>query len=250
MSKKTVLISGATSGIGQACAVAFAEAGFDLILTGRREQRLIDLSRKIKEKHKVAVQFLTFDIQINKECVEAISKITQDIDVLINNAGLSQGLNPIQSGDLADWDTMIDTNVKGLLYLSKLIIPKMVKKGSGHIINLGSIAAKEVYPNGNVYCASKHAVDAITKGMRMDLLPLGIKVSLINPGLVNTEFSLVRFKGDKEKADKVYHGYDPLQAVDIAEAILFMATRPAHVNIDDLLIMPTAQASATQVLKK
>lgn len=250
MTNKTVLISGATAGIGQACALAFAEAGFNLILTGRRKERLEELSKSLKKDFPVKVQILNFDIQNNDEVIRAVAQIPQDVDVLINNAGLSQGLNPIQTGEVSDWETMIDTNVKGLLYLSRLIIPKMEKKGSGHIINLGSIAAKEVYPNGNVYCASKHAVDAITKGMRKDLLPLGIKVSSINPGMVDTEFSLVRFKGDKEKADNVYKGFEPLHAKDVAETILFMATRPAHVNLDDVLIMPTAQASATQVIKK
>lgn len=248
---KITLITGATAGIGRACAEKFASHKHDLIITGRREKRLTELATELKSKYGVQVLTLKFDIRNKVEVDKAVDKIPSDwkIEILINNAGLAAGLSPIQDGSTDDWEQMIDTNVKGLLFISKAIIPKMIKQGKGHIINIGSIAGKEVYPKGNVYCASKHAVDALTKGMRLDLLPHGIKVSQVAPGLVETEFSLVRFKWDKEIAEKVYQGYQPLNGEDIADAAYYIASLPDHVNINDLIIMPTAQANATTVLK-
>lgn len=246
MKNKTVLITGATSGIGRATAILFAVKGFRLILCGRRQDRLVALQSELSKKTDVHV--LNFDVS-NKETVHsALNSLPAEfanIDVLINNAGNAHGLDPIQDGNEEDWDAMMDINVKGLLYVSKAVIPQMVARKSGHIINIGSTAGKEVYPKGNVYCASKHAVDALTTGMRIDLNPYGIKVGAVNPGAVETEFSNVRFKGDDAKADAVYNGFEPLVAEDIAETLLFVVTRPAHVNIADLVITPTAQASAT-----
>ena len=246
MIDKTVLITGATSGIGRATAILFAVKGFNLILCGRRQERLDVLQTELGKK--TNVHTLNFDVRDKDSVFEAINSLPPEfaqIDVLINNAGNAHGLDPIEHGNEEDWDAMLDINVKGLLYVSKAVIPKMVERKSGHIINIGSTAGKEVYPKGNVYCASKHAVDAITTGMRMDLNPHGIKVGAVNPGAVETEFSNVRFKGDDERADAVYNGFDPLVAEDIAETLLFVVTRPAHVNIADLIITPTAQASAT-----
>ncbi|MBD1394579.1 SDR family oxidoreductase [Mucilaginibacter glaciei] len=250
---KIALITGATAGIGEACAHTFAREGYDLILTGRRMDRLEKLAEELNTRYNVEVAVSSFDIRSREQVVsnlEGLPAQWKKVDVLINNAGLSQGLDPIDKGSFDDWDTMVDTNIKGLLYASKVVSNWMITNGSGHIVNLGSIAGKEVYPNGNVYCATKHAVDALNKGMRADLLPHGIKVSAIHPGMVETEFSEVRFKGDKEKAKKVYDGFEPLRAQDIAETIWFIASRPAHVNINDLLIMPTAQASATNIFRK
>lgn len=244
---KIAFITGATSGIGRAAALLLAQNGFDIIATGRRPERLQELEAAITQ---VRVKTLVFDVR-DKEAVQAaVASLPDDwrqIDVLINNAGNAHGLSPIQNGEETDWEMMLDINVKGLLYVSKAIMPFMIARKKGHILNIGSIAGKEVYANGNVYCASKFAVDAITQGMRIDLNKEGIKVSEIKPGLVNTEFSEVRFKGDKEKADAVYQGMQPLIAEDIADLILFMVTRPAHVNLADVLILPTAQASATVV---
>jgi 3-hydroxy acid dehydrogenase/malonic semialdehyde reductase len=249
MSKiKTVFITGATSGIGRATAYLLAKEKYRLILCGRRKDRLNDISKTLSSLSEIFT--LCFDIRNKDEVAEAIQslpKVWKNIDILINNAGNAHGLSPIQNGDINDWDAMININVKGLLYVSKIILPGMVARNSGHVINIGSIAGLEVYPNGNVYCASKYAVDAITKGMRMDLNAHNIKVTSINPGLVETEFSLVRFKGDKEKAKAVYDGITPLSADDIAEVIHFILSRPNHVNIADLLILPTSQASATIV---
>lgn len=244
---KITLITGATSGIGLACAEKFASHKHDLIITGRREKRLFELTQKLQNEFGINVIPLAFDIRNKEEVDAAIAKIPPDwkIEILINNAGLAAGLSPVDEGSVDDWEQMIDTNIKGLLFISRAIIPKMIDAQKGHIVNIGSIAGKEVYPKGNVYCASKHAVDALTKGMRMDLLPHGIKVSQVAPGLVETEFSLVRFKGDTEIADSVYKGYKPLQGEDIADAVYYVTSVPSHVNINDLLIMPTAQASAT-----
>jgi len=247
---KTALITGATSGIGKACAHTFAQQGYRLILVARRENELVKIAKHLADKYAIAVKTLVADVRDNAVLTQVLESLPEDwkaIDVLVNNAGLSQGLDPIDKGDTNDWDTMIDTNVKGLLYVTRIVSAWMVSRKRGHIINIGSIAGKEVYPNGNVYCATKHAVDALNKGMRMDLLPYGIKVTAINPGMVETEFSVVRFKGDENKAKKVYEGLEPLLADDIAEAIWFVVSRPAHVNINDMLIMPTAQASATLV---
>ncbi|MGG5488177.1 MULTISPECIES: SDR family NAD(P)-dependent oxidoreductase [Gaetbulibacter] len=248
--KKTALITGATSGIGRATAHLFAKHGINLILCGRRQERL-EIVKKALEKETDVVT-LNFDVRHKNETLDAIASLPENfktIDILINNAGNAHGLDPIQDGSLDDWDAMMDINVKGLLYVSKAIIPQMTERKSGHIINIGSSAGKEVYPKGNVYCASKHAVLAITEGMRIDLNEFGIKVTAINPGLVETEFSKVRFKGG-EQADSVYKGYKALQAEDVAEIIYFAVTRPAHVNIADLLVFPTAQASSTIVKKE
>ena len=247
---KTALITGATSGIGKSTAIEFAKQGINLILCGRREDRLSDLKTQLKEK--VEVHTLSFDVRNQDEVFEKIQSLSPQfstIDILVNNAGNAHGLDPIQYGSISDWDAMIDINVKGLLYVSKAIIPGMTERGSGHIINIGSIAGKEVYPNGNVYCASKHAVDAINKGMLIDLNKYGIRVSAIHPGLVATEFSNVRFKGDEERAENVYKGFDPLRPEDIAEIIAFVVSRPYHVNISDLVVLPTAQANSTIVNK-
>ena len=247
--RKTALITGATSGIGRATAYEFAKQGIHLILCGRRQERL-DTIQKALEKT-TDVHILNFDVRDKDATFEAIASLPQHfktIDILINNAGNAHGLDPIQTGDTDDWDAMLDINVKGLLYVSKAIIPQMTERQSGHIINIGSSAGKEVYAKGNVYCASKHAVLAITEGMRIDLNPFGIKVSAVNPGLVETEFSEVRFKGDAV-ADEVYKGFKALQAEDIAEIIYFVVSRPEHVNIADLLVFPTAQANSTTVKK-
>lgn len=248
---KTALVTGATSGIGKATAIALAEAGFNLVICGRRREALDNLRLRLEEK--VKIHALKFDVRVKKEVNNAFANLPEEfqkIDVLINNAGNAHGLDPIQSGDTDDWDAMIDINVKGLLYVSKAIIPQMVERQEGHIINVGSIAGKEVYPNGNVYSASKHAVDALNKAMRIDLNGMGIRVGAVNPGLVETGFSDVRFKGDSEKAKSVYEGYSPLRPEDIADIIVFMITRPAHVNIADLMVLPTAQASSTILNKE
>lgn len=247
---RIALITGATSGIGEATARLLAKNSFSLILCGRRVERLQKLKQELSPITKI--ETLVFDVRDRKEVEKAIRSLKEDwkqIDVLINNAGNAHGLAPIQSGDVDDWDAMIDINVKGLLYVSREILPIMVKRNGGHVINLGSIAGKETYPNGNVYCGSKFAVDAITKGMRIDLNAHGIKVTAIHPGLVETEFSIVRFKGDEARANSVYQGYQPLKPDDIADLILFSLTRPAHVVVADLVVFPVAQASATIVKK-
>ncbi len=247
---KTALITGATSGIGKATASAFAREGINLILCGRREERLAELKKELSKR--VAVYTLCFDVRDKEVVVEKINSLPekfQKIDILINNAGNAHGLNPIQDGNIDDWDAMLDINVKGLLYVSKAIFPKMISQGTGHIINIGSTAGKEVYPNGNVYCASKYAVDALNQAMRIDLNKHGIRVGAVNPGLTQTEFSEVRFKGDTEKAKSVYEGFQALRPEDIADIIRFVVTRPYHVNIADLVVMPTAQANSTTVNK-
>ena len=248
--KRIALITGATSGIGEATARLLAANNFKLILCGRRKDRLQKLVDELKTYAEVTT--LSFEVRNQKEVAAAITSLPvewQEIDVLINNAGNAHGLDPIQTGSSEDWDAMIDINVKGLLYVTKAVLPVMTKRNNGHIINIGSIAGKEVYANGNVYCASKFAVDALTKGMRIDLNAHSIKVTAIHPGLVETEFSLVRFKGDEERSKNVYKGFDPLVGNDIADLILFTLTRPAHVVIADLVVLPTAQASATVVKK-
>ena len=243
------LITGATSGIGEACATIYAQNGWNLILTGRRLDRLENLKMKLLSKYNVEIITLNFDISSENEVIKNIKNltdtITSKIEILINNAGLAVGRGPIEDGVTEDWERMIDTNVKGLLYISKQVIPFLKEKKSGHIINIASIAGKEVYQGGNVYCASKHAVDALSKGMRIDLVNYNIKVTNIAPGAVETEFSLVRFKGDQEIANAVYDGYTPLYAKDVADTIYFVTSRAKHVTINDLTIMPTAQASAT-----
>lgn len=244
--KKTVLITGATSGIGKATAQKMANNNYKIILCGRRKERLIELKKELSIFTEVHI--LNFDVRNREAVFEAINSLPttfSTIDVLINNAGNAHGLDLIQTGNLDDWDAMIDSNVKGLLYVSKAIIPQMIRKKSGHIINIGSIAGKEVYPSGNVYCASKHAVDAINKAMRMDLNQYGIRVGAIHPGMVETEFSKVRFKGDADRASSIYKGFEALQAEDIADIIHFVVSRKYHINIADLIVYPTAQASAT-----
>ncbi|MCO4293210.1 SDR family oxidoreductase [Solitalea sp. MAHUQ-68] len=251
--KKIAMITGATSGIGEASAHIFAKNNYNLIITGRREDRLLKLAEELESSYNASVLPLTFDVRNLEEvkaAVESLNDEWQQIDVLLNNAGLSVGLDPIQEGNFDDWETMIDTNVKGLLYVTRLVSPLMIKRQQGHIINLGSIAGKETYANGNVYCATKHAVDSLNKAMRIDLLPYNIKVTAINPGAVETEFSIVRFKGDEVRAKNVYNGFEPLSATDIADAIYYVASLPAHVNINDLTIMPTAQASTVYWNKK
>lgn len=246
-------ITGASAGFGKATAELFAAQGWNVVITGRRKTRLEVLERQLKEKHGIEALTLAFDVRNPEQVKQAIDSLPdnwKNIDLLVNNAGLAAGLNPIHEGLLSDWEEMIDTNIKGLLYMTRAIAPMMVRNGKGHIVNIGSIAGKEVYANGNVYCATKHAVDALTKATRIDLVSHGIKVTQIAPGMAETEFSIVRFKGDDEKAKNVYKGLQPLTAHDIAETIWWVASRPAHVNINDIVIMPTAQANSTTTIRK
>ncbi len=248
--KKTVLITGATSGIGKATAIALARKNFNLIICGRRNDRLLSLQSELSSITNVYT--LCFDVSDKKAVFDQINGLPASfstIDILINNAGNAHGLDLIQDGSLDDWEAMIDINLKGLLYVTKAILPQMIERKNGHIINIGSTAAKEVYPKGNVYCASKHAVDALNQSMRIDLNAYGIKVGAIHPGMVETEFSNVRFKGDDEKASNVYKGFTPLKAEDIADIIQFVVTRPYHVNIADLLVMSTDQATVSIINK-
>jgi 3-hydroxy acid dehydrogenase/malonic semialdehyde reductase len=250
--KKTILVTGATSGFGKAIATRFAKEGNDVIVTGRREKILLELSAELRKKYKVEVLSLCFDVRDKEEVEFAVSNLPADwkeIDVLVNNAGLAVGLNPVHEGVVDDWERMIDTNIKGLLYMTRFVSPLMVARKKGHIINIGSVAGKEVYPMGNVYCGSKFAVDAISKGTRIDLVSHNIKVTHIAPGAADTEFSLVRFKGDRKRADNVYLGFTPLSAEDVADAVWYVTSLPAHVTINDLVIMPTAQASAVNFFK-
>lgn len=243
-------ITGATSGIGEACAAKFAEKGYDLILTGRRKERLEELKARF---NKVKVLLLEFDVRNRNEVKKAIDSLSgqwKSVDVLVNNAGLALGLSTIQDGDIDDWETMIDTNVKGLLYMTRGVSELMIPRNSGHIINIGSIAGKEVYPKGNVYCATKHAVDALNKAMRLDLLPHNIRVSEVCPGMVETEFSVVRYKGDAERASKVYEGIVALKGEDIADIVYWIASQPPHVNILEVVVTPTAQGNATNTIRK
>lgn len=248
-----VLVTGATSGIGKSTAEIFAKNGHHLIITGRRKERLEEFKNELQTNYAVKVTTLCFDIRKLKEVENAINSLSGEntkIDILVNNAGLAAGLSAIQDGNVDHWERMIDTNVKGLLYITRHVSNIMIKNGKGHIINIGSIAGKEVYANGNVYCATKHAVDALNKGMRIDLLPHNIKVTAVNPGMVETEFSIVRFDGDEDRAKKVYMGMQPLTPEDIAETIYWVANRPTHVNINDIVIMPAVQATATNVIRK
>ncbi|MCK9618372.1 MAG: SDR family NAD(P)-dependent oxidoreductase [Lentimicrobiaceae bacterium] len=251
--KKICLITGATSGIGEATAIQFAKQHWNLILNGRRADKLEQLSANLTNNFGTKVLNLLFDVRNREDAVRCINNMDTNwkkIDVLVNNAGLAVGLNPIHEGIFDDWDRMIDTNIKGLLTLTRLIAPLMIENGKGHIVNIGSIAGKEVYPNGNVYCATKHAVDALSKAMRIDLLPYNIKVSQVCPGAVNTEFSIVRFKGDVNKADAVYQGYQPLTATDIADAIFYVCNAPNNVCINDIMVMPYAQANTSVLIRK
>jgi len=250
--KKLALITGATSGIGLATARLFAKNSWNLILTGRRQDRLENLKQELESENNIEIQILCFDIRVNQEVESAINSLSEEwnnVDLLVNNAGLAAGLDEFQDASIADWDQMIDTNIKGLLYISKIISQDMVSRKSGHIINVSSIAGSQTYSRGHVYCGTKHAVKSITEGMRIDLGAYGVKVSSVSPGLVETEFSMVRFKGDEKKAEPVYKGYKPLQAEDVAESIYFSATAPAHVNLADILILPSAQVMATITYK-
>ena len=249
MNDKIALITGATSGIGEAAAEALAGAGFDLVITGRREGRLHVLEKRLSATG-TRVLPLCFDVRdqaATRRAIESLPASWQGLDVLVNNAGLAVGTRPLHEGILDDWERMIDTNIKGLLYVTREVAPLMIRRGRGHILNIASIAGKEVYPGGNVYCATKHAVDALSRGMRVDMVSRGIKVTNIAPGMVETEFSIVRYKGDEQAAANVYSGLQPLDARDVAEVILFAVTRPPHVCLNDIVIMPTAQASARDV---
>jgi NADP-dependent 3-hydroxy acid dehydrogenase YdfG len=249
---KTALITGATSGIGEATAYAFAEKGFRLILTGRRLDRLNKIAELLKKQYATEIITLQFDVRNRQETGHAIDSIPDNfktIDILLNNAGLAVGLSHIQDGDSDDWDRMIDTNIKGLLYVTRAVAPLMVARGKGHIVNVGSVAGREVYENGGVYCATKHAVDALSRSMRIDMLENGIKVTNVCPGATETEFSIIRFKGDEERAQKVYDGYKSLTAKDIAEIITYIVTLPEHICINDILIMPSAQANTVKFNK-
>ena len=251
---KTILITGATSGIGKSTAYLFAKNGYQLILTGRREERLEQISKDLKSSFNCEVQTLCFDVRNAEETQNALESIDKNrfstIDILVNNAGLASGINTIDNGELSDWDVMIDTNVKGLLYVTRALLPQLKEQEEAHIINIGSTAGKNVYQNGNVYCATKHAVDALSQSMRIELLPFGIKVTSINPGACATEFSIVRYHGDKEKANKVYEGFDPLRPEDIADTIYYCANLPKHVCINDLTLTCLTQANANYNIKK
>ena len=250
---KTALVTGATSGIGRSIAYIFAENGANVIISGRREDRLENIAAELKEKYGVEILTLPLDVRNYDDVENAINGLPDEwkaIDILVNNAGLSRGLNKIQDGVLADWEEMIDTNVKGLLYVSKCVIPLMLKNNSGHVVNIGSIAGHEVYPAGNVYCATKHAVDALTKGMRMDLNGTGVKVTTIDPGLAETEFSNVRFRGDDEKAKTVYKGMTPLTPDEVAEGVLFAVTCSENMVVAEMILLPKDQASSTMVHRR
>ena len=253
LKNKVVMVTGASAGIGYSCARIFAKSGAKLILAARRSAKIKKLAEGLAKKYKTESIVLELDVRDQKQVEEKINSLPakwKKIEVLVNNAGLSRGLDKLHEGQLLDWEEMIDTNIKGLLYVSRMVIPLMVKRNKGHIINIGSIAGHEVYPQGNVYCATKHAVDAITKGMQIDLVDTAVRVSTVDPGMVETEFSEVRFRGDKKRAKTVYQGLRPLKGDDIADAVLWVATRPPHVNVHQVLIMPTDQASATIVNRK
>jgi len=250
---KIILVSGATSGIGASCAKKFAAAGCRVILCGRRSERLSEFKKNLVSQYGENFLTLSFDIRNRDEVFNAIQSLPDDwkaVDVLVNNAGLALGLHPLQDGNIGHWEQMIDTNIKGLLYLTKAVVGQMIDRKSGHIINIGSIAGRQAYANGNVYCATKAAVDSLSQSMRIDFLPYNIKVSQVAPGAVETEFSLVRFEGDQERAVNVYKGYQPLSPDDVADAIFYLASLPPHVNVNDMLLMPTAQACAGIIHKE
>jgi NADP-dependent 3-hydroxy acid dehydrogenase YdfG len=249
---KIAFITGASAGIGKSTAIMLAKNSYNIIISGRRKNLLDDLKKQIESDYQVEVITLNIDVRNRSEVEKSINSLPENwknIDVLINNAGLAAGMSPIQSGDIEDWEKMIDTNVKGLLYVSRAIMPIMVERKTGHIVNISSAAGKETYANGNIYCATKHAVESLTKAMRIDMLPHGIKVSSVSPGMVETEFSLVRFNGDEKRAADIYKGIDALSADDIADTIEFIINRPKHVNINDIFIMPTAQATTTYAVR-
>lgn len=250
LSNKTVFITGASAGIGKACAAAFAKSGANLLLAARRINKLNELANSLSKEYKVKIKSVEMDVRNNDEVTEALSSLDNEwknIDILINNAGLARGFDKIYEGKLTDWEEMIDTNIKGLLFVTRQVLPGMVERKSGHIINIGSVAGHETYPSGNVYAATKFAVNALTKSIRMDVLDKNIKVSTVDPGLVETEFSIVRFSGDETKAKNVYNGIVPLNGDDIADAVFYCATRPTHVNINEVILTPIAQASPTMV---
>ncbi len=247
LDRKIVLVTGASSGIGAACAEAFAQAGCRLLLVARRGDRLVDLAGRLREEHGAEVVSDALDVRDRaavEAWVELLAEPWRRIDILVNNAGLARGLAPLHEGEVADWEEMIDTNLKGLLYVTRTVLPGMVARGRGHVINIGSIAGHEVYPGGNVYCATKHAVAAVNRALAIDTLGTGVRVSSVDPGMVETEFSLVRFHGDAERADGVYRGIEALRAGDVADAVLFCATRPEHANVREMILMPAAQAAA------
>ena len=250
---RCVVVTGASSGIGRACAEAFAANGCKLLLAARRKDRLDALASVLAERNGTEVQTAALDVR-DRAAVEAwVGGLADDwrrIDILVNNAGLSRGLNPLQTGEVSDWEEMLDTNVKGLLYVTRAILPGMVERGSGHVVNIGSIAGHEVYPGGNVYCASKHAVTAINRGLGIDTLGTGVRVSSVDPGMVETEFLLVRFHGDASRAEGVYDGLEPLHAEDVADAVVYCATRPPHANVREMILMPSAQAAAVHAHRK
>lgn len=253
MDKKRAIITGATSGIGKAISLKLASIGYDIAITGRRADRLEELQSLLESSYGCKIIALNFDIRDFAQCKDALSTLPQEFlspDLLINNAGLASGLEPIYEGDLSDWNAMIDTNIKGVLHITRIISPHMIKRGKGHIINLGSIAGIQTYENGGVYCASKHALHALSQSMRIDMLKHGIKVSEIRPGMVNTEFSLVRFHGDSDRANGVYKGVEPLSGEDIASVVEYLVSLPAHMNINDIEVMPTAQANAFYTHRK
>jgi len=253
LENKTVFITGASAGIGKACAMAFAEEGADLLLAARRVERLKELAEELIGKHKIKVNTIKLDVRNRNEVRDTLTSLNgewNNINILINNAGLARGFSKIYEGKIDDWEEMIDTNIKGLLYVTRQVLPKMVEQQRGHVINIGSVAGHETYPSGNVYAATKFAVDALTKSIRMDVLDKNIKVSTVDPGLVETEFSVVRFSGDEEKANNVYKGIVPLTAEDIADAVLYCATRLEHVNINEIILTPLSQASPTMVHRK
>jgi serine 3-dehydrogenase len=247
LTNKCVLVTGASSGIGKACAEAFAARGSRLLLVARRSDRLEELAKELGARNNTEVSTSTLDVRDRgavDSWVQGLAPEWQEIDVLVNNAGLSRGLSPLHEGEVEDWEEMIDTNVKGLLYVTRAVLPGMVERGRGHVINIGSIAGHEVYPGGNVYCATKHAVTALNRGLGIDTLGTGVRVSSVDPGMVETEFSIVRFRGDSERAESVYDGLEALRGDDVAEAVVFCATRPPHANVREMILMPTAQAAA------
>jgi len=253
LSGKTVLITGASSGIGRACAESFAENGSRLVLAARRSDRLDALAAGIEKRYGAETLSLSLDVRDRAAVDAALAALPhgwRKIDILVNNAGLARGLAPLQEGEIDDWEEMIDTNLKGLLYVTRAVLPGMVERGSGHVINIGSIAGHEVYPAGNVYCATKHAVTALTRAIGIDTLGTGVRVSSVDPGMVETEFSLVRFHGDARRAESVYTGLDPLHAEDVAEAVVFCATRPPHANVREMVLMPSAQAAAVHAIRR
>ena len=250
---KVVFITGASSGIGKACAEVFASEKANLILAARRYEKLKEFADELVDRYGIKIKVIELDVrnfEAVKKAFDGLEDNWKNVDVLVNNAGLARGFDKIYEGNLTSWEEMIDTNLKGLLYVTRNVLPRMVDRKKGHVINIGSTAGHEVYPNGNVYCATKFAVNALTKGIRMDCLEHGIKVSTVDPGMVETEFSIVRFSGNQERAEKVYEGLEPLTAADIADAVVYCATRPSHVNINEMILTPLAQASSTQVIRK